>query len=251
MTNTISKYIKQFAILASILMIAVIAIPMVAAETDYETYLDATEICDEAYEYDVIYECDETQLLTTMNITLYDLDGAEIEIINGMPFIVAEIEDGYIHKIQLYLSDSKDMMIEGEKITIEIDGNYLLIPTEYGIERTCISEFDVKIVDEKLILVHEINPAITSITTLILVGVASGLILHGINTILDRLTTYTYDRVFVNHRVGRTPCRFFDVIVHFSTINLDLNIQPLHRRDLESATIYIRARDVDRGMCLE
>ena len=32
MTNTISKYIKQFAVLASVLMIAVIAIPMVAAE---------------------------------------------------------------------------------------------------------------------------------------------------------------------------------------------------------------------------
>ena len=69
MTNTISKYIKQFAILASILMIAVIAIPMVAAETNYEYY------------------CDEAQSSTT-DITLSDFCGAEIEIIDGLPFIV-------------------------------------------------------------------------------------------------------------------------------------------------------------------
>ena len=47
MTNILSKYTKKFAIIASILMIVVIAIPMVAAETDYD-------YCDETYGYSEI-----------------------------------------------------------------------------------------------------------------------------------------------------------------------------------------------------
>jgi hypothetical protein len=132
------NYIRMFAIFASILMLTIVAVPMVAAE----------------YEY-----CDEMQSPTT-DITLYDFCGAEIEIINEMPFIVAEIEDEYIN-IPLSLSDTKDMMANGVSITVEVNGNYLLIPTEEGIERTCISEFDVNIIDGQLILVHEMNPLFT------------------------------------------------------------------------------------------
>jgi hypothetical protein len=67
------NYIRMFAIFASILMLTVIAVPMVAAEDEYE------------YGY-----CDEAQLPTT-DFTFYDLCGAEIEIIDGMSYIVAEV----------------------------------------------------------------------------------------------------------------------------------------------------------------
>ena len=40
MKNILSKYTKKFAILASILMLTMIAVPMVAAETNYEYYLN-------------------------------------------------------------------------------------------------------------------------------------------------------------------------------------------------------------------
>jgi len=44
-----TNYIRAFAIFASILMMSIIAVPMVAAEDEYETCLDATKICDETH----------------------------------------------------------------------------------------------------------------------------------------------------------------------------------------------------------
>ena len=40
MKNILSKYIKQFAVLASILMLTVIVIPMVAAEAECKISID-------------------------------------------------------------------------------------------------------------------------------------------------------------------------------------------------------------------
>jgi hypothetical protein len=63
------------------------------------------------------------------------------------------------------------MVTDGVPITIEVDGNYLLIPTKEGIEKVCISEFDVEVVDNELLLVHEVNPKIIiSIGTSLLVS---------------------------------------------------------------------------------
>ena len=74
-----------------------------------------------------------------------------------LPFIVVEIEKKYAH-IPYILSDYKEIMVDSTSIIVEVDGTYLLIPTKYGIEQTCISEFDVKLVNGELVLVHEVNP---------------------------------------------------------------------------------------------
>ena len=152
MKNILSKHIKKFAIIASMLMLTMIAVPMVAAETNYK-YCDETDECDEmnlSTSYDIIKQ-------PIPEFTIYDLCGAEIEIIDGMPFMIVEVEDKYIN-ISFPLSDKMDMMADGASITIEVDGNYLLTPTKEGIEKVCISEFDMKIVDGQLIMVHEVNP---------------------------------------------------------------------------------------------
>jgi len=49
------------------------------------------------------------------------------------------------------------MMADDVSITVEVDGNYLLLPTKYGIERVCISEFDMKVIDEEFLLTAEVN----------------------------------------------------------------------------------------------
>jgi hypothetical protein len=132
----------MFAIFASILMLTIVAVPMVAAEDEYEY-------------------CDEAQSPTT-DFTFYDLCGAEIEIIDGLPYIVVEFEDECIN-IPFPSSNSLEVMADGVPITVEVDGNYLLIPTEYGIERVCISEFDIEIINEQLMMVHEINAVLSII----------------------------------------------------------------------------------------
>ena len=78
-------------------------------------------------------------------------EGAEIEIRgDGTPVIVVEIEEKEeIYYIPIGLPPTVEMINEkdGSKITVKIDGNYLLIPVvedgEVKIERVCISEFDV------------------------------------------------------------------------------------------------------------
>lgn len=87
-------------------------------------------------------------------------------MIDGQPMIVvktdieyAGTEDGDVYLlIPLSLSDTIEMMIDGKSLAVEVDGTYLLLPVEDGIERVCISEFDVEIVDGRLVLVHETNP---------------------------------------------------------------------------------------------
>ena len=136
-----NNYIRAFAIFTSMLMLTIVAVPMVAAEDEYEY-------------------CDEAQSPITTDITLYDFCGAEIEIIDGLPFIIIESENECNYML-LSLFDVKDMIADDVLITVEVDGNYLLIPTEEGIKRVCISEFDVEIVEGQLMLVHEVNPIFT------------------------------------------------------------------------------------------
>ena len=65
------------------------------------------------------------------------------------------------------------MVTDGVPITIEVDGNYLLIPTEEGIKRVCISEFDVEIVEGQLMLMHEVNPIFIFLSGVTIVKAAS------------------------------------------------------------------------------
>ena len=112
-------------------------------------------------------------------INAINSNGAEIEIMeNGTPVIVVEIEkkeDEEIYYIPLTLPSTIEVenITDGSKTTVEVDGNYLLIPVveddEIEIERVCISDFDVKEIkdDEQVVLVGEVNPLRT---ILILVG---------------------------------------------------------------------------------
>ncbi|MCL0028279.1 hypothetical protein M1M88_00990 [Peptococcaceae bacterium] len=84
-------------------------------------------------------------------IDVINTEGAEIEIRgDGTPVIVVEIEEKKeVYYIPIDPSPTVKMINEedGSKITVKIDGNYLLIPAvedgEVKIERVCISEFDV------------------------------------------------------------------------------------------------------------
>ena len=102
-------------------------------------------------------------------IDAINLNGAEIEIMeNGTPVIVVEIEkkeDEEIYYIPLTLPSTIEIknITDGSKTTVEVDGNYLLIPVveddEIEIERVCISDFDVKEIkdDGQVVLVGELN----------------------------------------------------------------------------------------------
>ena len=217
MTNILSKYAKKFAIIASILMIAVIAIPMVAAETNYEYY------------------CDEAQSSTT-DITLSDFCGAEIEIINGLPYIVAEVEDEYIN-IPLPLSNTADMIINNIPITVEIDENYRLIPTKDGIERVCISEFDVKVINGEMMLMHEINPGVIET---ILLGLLVTFLAMGIVDIADAIGIF-------GHEVGLYKVNKHIHRSEYEIVNYDFNIAHPARDDVDSLYITVRLRDFDRN----
>ena len=90
--------------------------------------------------------------------------GAEIEIMeNGTPVMVVEVkkEDEEIY-IPLTLPSTVEAknITDGSKITVEVDGNYLLLPHGEEIERVCISEFEVKKVkgNGQVVLVGEVNP---------------------------------------------------------------------------------------------
>ena len=75
-------------------------------------------------------------------------------------------EDEEIYYIPLTLPSITEVKItDGSKTTVEVDGNYLLIPVveddEIEIERVCISDFGVKEIkgNGQVVLVGEVNPA--------------------------------------------------------------------------------------------
>ena len=70
-----NNYIRMFAIFASILMVSIVAVPMVAAEDDYESCLDATEICDETH-------VEIKELFTELDIAIANYNQASK---NGLP----------------------------------------------------------------------------------------------------------------------------------------------------------------------
>ena len=91
-------------------------------------------------------------------VDLINLHGAEIEIVEGSPVIVVGGLDEEIY-IPFGLPATMDVLIHDKPVTVEVDGNYLLIPLEGEIEKTCISDFDVKeIRDGQIILEGEVNP---------------------------------------------------------------------------------------------
>ena len=156
---------------------------------------------------------------------------AEVRVIDGQPVLVYETEAGY-EKIpfQLYPEGQEpvvNMMVDGEPVTVRADGTYLLIPTEEGIERVCVSEFDVVKIDGEVVLFHEVNPGVIAIIGAIAAGIAIGAFLH------DMLTTREAQTVYVNrwiqdgsHHIARgfdfrVPEPLTDVYVEVKAFDID------------------------------
>ena len=125
-------------------------------------------------------------------IDAINLNGAEIEIMeNGTPVIVVEIEkkeDEEIYYIPLTLPSTAEVknIADGSKTTVEVDGNYLLIPYGEEIERVCISDFEVKKVKDngQVVLVGEVN-FIRVILLIIAREVGREVIGYVINKVID------------------------------------------------------------------
>ena len=110
-------------------------------------------------------------------INAINSNGAGIEIMeNGTPVIVVRVEgskEAYYIPFTLSSTAELENVANGNRITVEVGGNYVLIPVveddEIEIERVCISDFDVKEIkdDGQVVLVGEVNPLRT---ILILVG---------------------------------------------------------------------------------
>jgi len=147
-------------------------------------------------------------------INAINSNGAEIEIMeDGTPAIVVEIveemreEDEEIYYIPLILPSTVEVINEedGSKVTVEVDGNYVLIPVveddEIEIERVCISDFDVKEVkdDGQIVLVSEVNPRVRLLWRLI---VGAVVLYEAYHAIVDIGTTHVSMRQGCRH--GRT-----------------------------------------------
>ena len=165
-------------------------------------------------------------------VDLINLHGAEIEIVEGSPVIVVGGLDEEIY-IPFSLPATMDVLIHGKPVTVEVDGNYLLILLEGEIEKTCISNFDVReIRDGQIILEGEVNPWKIIVGV---IGVVSGII--AIGTWAHNLATSNdQDRVDVRRWLtNRSPvyARGIDVFAP--------------AKGITGASVSVEVRDLDHG----
>ncbi|MCL0081556.1 hypothetical protein M1N64_04940 [Peptococcaceae bacterium] len=207
------KVLAVFLVLA--LVMSMVMMPVGAAQAQYSNGIVLSEPLSE-------------EMVDSIN-----LHGAEIEIVKGSPTIVVGGFDEEIYvPIELTVA-TMDVLIYGKLVTVEADGNYLLIPLEGEIERTCISEFSVReIKDGQIILEGDINGWFTIVALVIGVVVGVGTILDWVH---DNVTTQDAQTIRTNRVIGRgdsTTVRGFDFYVP----------QPL-----KGVGVFVNAYDVDRG----
>ncbi|MCL0063506.1 hypothetical protein M1N11_05080 [Peptococcaceae bacterium] len=167
-------------------------------------------------------------------------EGAEIEIRgDGTPVIVVEIEEKEeIYYIPIGLPPTVEMINEkdGSKITVKIDGNYLLIPVvedgEVKIERVCISEFDV------IKAIKNDNGQLT----LQLQGGARILLAVGASVVGAVAGEYVIDHLV---KVGRISCGV-DVPI-YGRVSYEFRIDP-PAAPLDRFRVGVEAYDVDRRL---
>ena len=115
---------------------------------------------------------------------------------NGTPVIVVRVEgskEAYYIPFTLSSTAELENVANGNRITVEVDGNYVLIPVveddEIEIERVCISDFDVKEVkdDGQIVLVSEVNPRLRLLWRLI---VGAVILYEAYHAIVDIGTTH-------------------------------------------------------------
>jgi len=160
------------------------------------------------------------------------LRGAAVEIVEGSPVIVLDRRGEEVH-LPISLPASIDVIIDGVPATVEVVGNYLLVPVENGIEKVCISEFIVReATDGQIVLEASVNPVIhlaASVVTLALAGVT----LAGV--IIDGFTTNAEQTISVN--------RWTSLGSSFLVSGFNFGVT----RPLRNAAMIVRAHDVDPG----
>ena len=130
------NYIRAFAIFASILMLTIVAVPMVAAEDEYESCLDATEICGETH-------AEIKELFTELDIAIANYNQASKD---GLPTYE------YAEEIDAITKELAELGVEFELQRV--------IELEAVVESICPDEFED--------LYEEINELLTELDTLIL-----------------------------------------------------------------------------------
>lgn len=164
------KVLAVFLVLALVMPMVMMPVGVARAQYDNEVVL--------------------SEPLSEEMVDLINLHGAEIEIVDGSPFIVVAGHDEEIY-ISFNLPATIDVPIYNKLLTVETDGNYLLIPLEGEIEKTCISELNVKeIKDGQIILEGYINPWIIVI---IKVAISIGG-LYGFYSAIDAIHDYATTR---------------------------------------------------------
>ena len=165
-----------------------------------------------------------------------ELDGAEIEIIDGSPFIVLNKDECiYIplnKLLKLSDTDTMDIMLYGVLATVEVKGNYLLIPTEDGIEKVCISDFHVELRDGQVVLVSEVNGVVLVVLGVVATAITIG---YAIVNLADYLTMDEEQVTKVGQWIGKG---------HTMSIG-SFNFNAPQSRDLNKVSVVINAYDVD------
>ncbi|MCL4462702.1 MAG: hypothetical protein M1552_09650 [Firmicutes bacterium] len=80
---------------------------------------------------------------------------AEVQVINGQPVIKVETEEG---DASYKFPWPEVAVVDGKKVGLERQGNYFLLPTDDGIEKVSIEEFQVALVAGQLMLLTSVNP---------------------------------------------------------------------------------------------
>ena len=159
--------------------------------------------------------------------------GILITNLKGSPTIVVDGLDEESYIPLDITAATMDVLIYDKSVTVEVDGNYLLIPLEGEIERVCISEFNVKeIKDGQIILAGDING------WFVIVAAVVGLVAGGITIgewLYDNVTSRDVQTIRSGLGIERgefTTVRGFDFYIP---------------RPLKGAAIVVDAFDVDRG----
>ena len=126
-----TNYIRAFAIFASILMVSIVAIPMIAAEDEYETCLDATKICDETH-------AEIKELFTELDIAIANYNQASKDGLHTYEY--AEEINTILKEFESYGAEIEELLLldvvipyENEKLCKEI------IELIYELEETIVT----------------------------------------------------------------------------------------------------------------
>ncbi|MCL0033054.1 hypothetical protein M1N06_04860 [Peptococcaceae bacterium] len=127
-------------------------------------------------------------------------------------------------------------VLYGDKVvTVEVEGNYLLIPIEGEIERVCISDFDVReIRDGQIVLESEINPWMVLRVTL-------GLIKFGYYAYRE-LTTRHFDHAEVKRWLYGNSSPVYAEFDLFRG-----RAEQLAKVQFKELTVSVGVRDLDHG----